>query len=174
MLGSKHYVYQNPLFPLEKTVGMINLDMISRNDKRIIWIGGPFYSSDMKLLVEEANKEIGFELLYNVGLYTFASDQAGFIRRNIPSVFFFAGDHDDYHTPNDDVDKCDFDKAESVSKLGYLSAWLLANQNSKPAYRALSMEEKTKLVKDSIEKQKKIIPDIKSLEDSEKKLQEEK
>lgn len=172
MLGSKHYAYQNPLFPLEKTVGMINLDMISRNDKRILWIGGPFYSSDMKLLVEEANKEIGFELLYNVGLYTFASDQAGFIRKNIPSVFFFAGDHDDYHTPGDDVDKCDFDKAESVSKLGYLSAWLLANQNSKPAYRALSMEEKTKLVKDSIEKQKKIIPDIKSLEDSEKKLQE--
>lgn len=172
MLGSKHYVYQNPLFPLEKTVGMVNLDMISRNDKRIIWIGGPYYSSDMKQIVEEANKEIGFELLYNVGLYTFASDQAGFIRKNIPSVFFFAGDHDDYHTPNDDVDKCDFEKAESVSKLGYLTAWLLANQNSKPAYRALSIEEKTKLVKDSMEKQRKIIPEKKSIEESEKKLEE--
>ncbi|MFA7419958.1 MAG: M20/M25/M40 family metallo-hydrolase [Melioribacteraceae bacterium] len=172
MLGSKHYVYQNPLFPLEKTVGMVNLDMISRNNKRIIWIGGPYYSSDMKLIVEEANKEIGFELLYNVGLYTFASDQAGFIRKNIPSVFLFAGDHDDYHTPNDDVDKCDFEKAESVSKLGYLTAWLLANQNSKPAYRALSIEEKTKLVKDSIEKQRKIVPEKKSIEESEKKLEE--
>lgn len=174
MLGSRHYVYQNPLFPLEKTVAMVNLDMISRNDKRILWIGGAFYSSDMKELVEEANKEIGFELLYNVGLYTFASDQAGFIRKQIPSVFFFAGDHDDYHTPMDDVEKCDFDKAESVSKLAYLSSWLLANQNTKPAYRALSMDEKTKLVKDSLEKQKKILPENKSLEESEKKLQVDK
>lgn len=174
MLGSKHYVYQNPLFPLEKTVAMVNLDMISRNDKRIIWIGGPFYSSDMKALVEEANIEAGFELLYNVGLYTFASDQAGFIRKQIPSVFFFAGDHDDYHTPSDDADKCDFDKAESVSKLAYLSAWLLANQNAKPAYRALSMEEKTKLVKDSLEKQKKILPENKPLEESEQKIQVDK
>ncbi len=174
MLGSKHYVYQNPLFPLEKTVGMVNLDMISRNDKRILWIGGVFYSSDMKQLVEEANKETGFELLYNVGLYTFASDQAGFIRKNIPSIFLFAGDHDDYHTPADDVDKCDFDKAESVSKLGYLSTWMLANLDTKPAYRALNMEEKTKLVKDSLEKQKRIVPDKKSLEESEQKLQENK
>lgn len=155
MLGSKHYVYQNPLFPLEKTVGMVNLDMISRNDNRMIWIGGVYYSIDMKLLVEEANKTIGFELFYNVGLYTFASDQGPFITRNVPSIFFFAGDHEDYHTPSDDIEKVDFEKAEKVSKLAFLSTWILANQENKPAYRALSMEEKTKLVKESSERFKK-------------------
>jgi hypothetical protein len=167
MVGSRHYVYQNPLFPLEKTIGMVNLDMISRNDKRVIWAGGIFYSSDLKTLVEEANKEIGFEILYNVGLYTFASDQGPFIRRNIPSLFFFAGDHEDYHQPTDDAEKCDFDKAETISKLAYLSACMLANGDVKPAYRALTMEEKTKLVKESLERQKKIIPDKKSFEENE-------
>lgn len=155
MLGSRHYAYQNPLFPHEKTAGMVNLDMISRNNKKILWVGGVFYSSDMKTLAEEANKEIGFELLYNVGLFTFASDQGPFIRRNVPSIFLFAGDHDDYHTPADDANKVDFEKAERVSKLGYLCAWLLANDNTKPSYRALTMEEKTQLVKDSLERQKK-------------------
>jgi Zn-dependent M28 family amino/carboxypeptidase len=155
LLGAKYYAYQNPLYPLEKTVGMVNLDMISRNDIRMIWIGGVYYSSDMKLLVEEANKTIGFELFYNVGLYTFASDQGPFIKRNIPSIFFFAGDHEDYHTPSDDIDKVDFEKAEKVSKLAFLSTWLLANQENKPAYRALSIEEKTNLVKESSERYKK-------------------
>lgn len=155
LLGSRHYAYQNPLYSLEKTVAMVNLDMISRNDNRILWVGGIFYSSDMKKVVEEANQSIGFELLYNVGLYTFASDQGPFIRRNIPSIFFFAGDHEDYHTPGDDADKVDFEKAEKVSKLAYLTTWLLTNVETKPAYRALTNDEKAGLVKESLERQKK-------------------
>ncbi|MEW6193778.1 MAG: M20/M25/M40 family metallo-hydrolase [Bacteroidota bacterium] len=155
--GSKHYAYQNPLKPIENTVGMVNLDMIGRNDTNIVWVGGIFYSSDMKTLVEEANTKIGFELLYNVGLLTFGSDQGPFIKKEIPSVFFFSGLHDDYHTPNDDADKIDFNKTEKVSKLAYLSAWMLANNSTVPNYRALSNDEKVILVQDSIARQKKFI-----------------
>ncbi len=155
--GSKHYAYQNPLKPIESSVGMVNLDMIGRNDTSIVWVGGIFYSSDMKTLVEEANTKIGFELLYNVGLLTFGSDQGPFIKKEIPSVFFFSGLHDDYHTPNDDIDRIDFYKTEKVSKLAYLSAWMLANNSTVPKYRALSNVEKVVLVQDSIARQKKFI-----------------
>lgn len=155
--GSKHYAYQNPLKPIENTVGMVNLDMIGRNDTSIVWIGGIFYSSDMKTLVEEANTKIGFELLYNVGLLTFGSDQGPFIKKEVPSIFFFSGLHDDYHTPNDAADKIDFYKTEKVSKLAYLSAWMLTNNGTVPKYRALSNEEKMVLVQDSIARQKKFI-----------------
>lgn len=161
--GSRHYAYQNPLMPLDKTIGMINLDMIGRNDKKLVWAGGIFYSNDLKKLAEDANTVTGFELLYNVGLLTFGSDQAPFIRKNIPSLFFFTGMHDEYHTPADDADKIDFEKVENVSKLAFVSGWIMANQKSKPIYKPLTMEEKTELVKESIGRQKKYkVAEIKS------------
>jgi len=155
LLGSRYYAYQNPLKDIKKTVGMVNLDMISRNDAKVIWGGGIFYSSDMKNIIEEANKEIGFEVFYNVGLLTFASDQAAFIRKKIPSVFFFAGLHGDYHTPKDKINTINLDKAERVSKLAFISSWILANTDKLPKYREMGMEEKVQLVKDSGERQKK-------------------
>lgn len=155
MLGSRYYAYQNPLKKIDKTVAMVNLDMISRNEPKLVWAGGIFYSSDMKSIVEEANKEMGFEVLYNVGLLTFASDQGPFIRKKVPSIFFFAGLHDDYHTPADKSSKVDYNKVESISKLAFISAWLLANTNELPKYRELSMDEKIELVKESGERQKK-------------------
>lgn len=156
LLGSRYYAYQNPFRSMEKTVAMINLDMIGRNEEEIIWIGGIFYSSEMKNVVEEANKEIGFELLYNVGLLTFGSDQAAFIKKEVPSVFFFAGLHDDYHTPGDDIEKINFTKVKKTTQLAYLTSWIIANSEQTPAYRQLTMDEKIFLVNDSLERQRKI------------------
>lgn len=155
LLGSRYYAYQNPFRSMENTVAMINLDMIGRNENELLWIGGIFYSSEMKDVVEEANKDVGFELLYNVGLLTFGSDQGPFIKKEVPAVFFFAGLHDDYHTPEDDIEKINFSKVKNATKLAYLTGWIIANSDNTPAYRQLSMDEKIVLVKDSLERQKK-------------------
>lgn len=155
MLGSRYYAYQNPFKDLSKTVTMLNLDMISRNEVNQVWLGGIFYGDDMKGVIEEVNKEVGMELFYNVGLLTFGSDQGPFIRMKIPSVFFFAGMHDEYHTPLDDIELLNFDKAYNIVKLAYLTAWSVANNDTKPAYRELTMDEKIKLVNDSLARQKK-------------------
>jgi Zn-dependent M28 family amino/carboxypeptidase len=155
LIGSRYYVYEQPLKPLDKTVAMLNLDMISRNNEKVLWIGGAFYSDDLRFVAEEANKETGFELLYNVGLLTNASDQAPFLRRKIPALFFFAGDHPDYHTPADDVDKISIDKIQSVCRLAFRTAEIIANRTERPVYKDLSMEERANLVKESINRQKK-------------------
>lgn len=155
MLGSRYYAYQNPFREMRKTVTMLNLDMIGRNDTKQVWLGGIFYGDDMKKVIEGVNTEVGMELLYNVGLLTFGSDQGPFIRMKIPSVFFFAGMHDEYHTPADDIELINFDKAYNIVKLAYLTAWSVANTETKPAYRELNMDEKIKLVNESLAKQKK-------------------
>ena len=155
MLGSRYYAYQSPFKDLSKTVTMLNLDMIGRNETDQVWLGGIFYGDDMKGVIEEVNKEVGMELFYNVGLLTFGSDQGPFIRKKIPSVFFFAGMHDEYHTPLDDIELLNFDKAYNIVKLAYLTAWSVANSDKKPAYRELTMDEKIKLVNDSLARQKK-------------------
>ncbi|MFH0988433.1 MAG: M20/M25/M40 family metallo-hydrolase [bacterium] len=156
MLGSRYYVNEQPLKPIEGTVAMLNLDMISRNEEQLLAIGGAFYGDDIRLIAERANAEIGFSLLYNVGLYTNASDQAPFLRKKIPAAFFFAGDHDDYHTPADDVEKCNFTKAAKATKLAYLSGWIIANEERKPAFRDLPLDERKKLIDLSRERTEKV------------------
>ena len=140
---------------------MVNLDMIGRNEPELVWVGGMFYSDDLKKIVQDANTQIGFELLFNVGLLTFASDQGPFIRKKIPSLFFFSGLHDDYHTPADDADKINFDKVERITKLAYLSGWILTNQEENQNTVRQPWMKRLYLVKESLDRQKKIRPDEK-------------
>lgn len=155
LLGSKFYVYYQPLKPLDKTIAMFNFDMIGRNEPELLWIGGAFYSDDIKKLIENSNDSTKFEMLYNTGLLNFASDQAPFLRKNIPSAFFFTGLHDDYHTPEDDYNKINFDKLERVTKLGFLAISNLANSNFKPVFKELSIDERKALVEQSLQRLKK-------------------
>ncbi len=54
LLGSRHYV-NNPVFPLDKTVAMINLDMVGRLKDDKLTVGGIGTASEMKGLVEGIN-----------------------------------------------------------------------------------------------------------------------
>ncbi|MCU7496264.1 MAG: M28 family peptidase [Ignavibacteria bacterium] len=156
MLGSKYYVNSQPLKPLDKTVAMLNLDMIGRNERNELWLGGAFYSTDIIKVAERANKEVSMNLLYNTGLYTLGSDQASFLRKGIPSLYFFSGIHEDYHMPTDDIEKIDVQKVENVSKLAYLTAWISGNEAVKAAFREVSMKERAEIVRESRIRQEKL------------------
>ncbi len=54
LLGSKYYV-NNPVFPIESTVAMINLDMVGRLHDDKLTIGGIGTASEFKQLVEKIN-----------------------------------------------------------------------------------------------------------------------
>lgn len=162
LLGSKFYTNYQPLKPLDQTIAMFNFDMIGRNEPELLWIGGAFYSDELIKLIQRANDSTKLELLFNTGLLNFASDQAPFLRKNIPAAFFFTGLHDDYHTPEDDYDKINYDKLERVAKLGFLAISNLANSDFKPKFKELSIEERKELVEQSIQKLKKFRTTIKS------------
>lgn len=156
LLGSNYYVHDQPVFPLDKTIAMLNIDMISRNEPNELSVCGAFYGKDIINVVEESNKKIGFNLFYNTGLLSNASDQGPFLKKNIPILFFFAGDHPDYHTPGDVVEKMDCEKAAKATKLAYLTGLTLATQDAKPAFAPLTQDEKVKVVKESIERKAKL------------------
>ena len=59
LIGSKYYV-NNPVFPLEKTVAMINLDMVGRMKDRKMTVGGIGTATEWKILVKRHN-EIYFD-----------------------------------------------------------------------------------------------------------------
>ncbi len=162
LLGSRYYVTVQPLRPLDSTVAMLNCDMVGRNEPELLWIGGAFYSDDLRSSVEEANREAGtrFELLYNVGLLTSASDQGPFLRHSIPALFFFSGLHEDYHTPGDVVGKIDGEKSARVAKLAYMTAWNVGNSPARPRYREISIEERAALSRESKARLDRIRPPL--------------
>ena len=126
LLGSGYYV-KDPLFPLKNTVAMLNLDMISRNPPQSLEIVGAQQCPDLARIIKKENRETGFNL--SLKEMTGGSDHWNFYQKDIPSIFFFAGLHKDYHQVADNPDKTDAKKAANVARLAFLTAWYIANDD---------------------------------------------
>jgi len=131
LFGSRYYV-ENPLFPLEKTAAMLNMDMISRNDPNEIAIIGSKYNPGLNEITQKENEKIGLKLSYDMDRFIFQSDHFPFMKEGVPVLFYNSKDHDDLHKPTDDVDKVLPVKMEKVTKLVFRTAWITANMKKKP------------------------------------------
>jgi hypothetical protein len=103
LLGSAHYV-ESPLIPAERTIAMINLDMIGRVSRNRLYVGGVGTSPSFRQWIQEENQSGEFQLDFSDSGYG-ASDHMSFVRRDIPVLFFFSGLHADYHKPSDTWEK---------------------------------------------------------------------
>ena len=101
--GSAHYV-REPVFPLESTVAMLNMDMVGRLQDDKLTVFGTGTSSRWKELVDAAGKEHGLEIIHKPEGFG-PSDHSSFYAKKIPVLHFFSGTHRDYHRPSDDWDK---------------------------------------------------------------------
>jgi aminopeptidase YwaD len=117
LLGSAHYVKQ-PTIPLEKTVAMINLDMVGRLRDSSLSVEGVGSSPLWQPLVEKINEKFNFKLKYGQGGFG-SSDHASFYGKNIPVLFFFTGLHDDYHRPSDDWNKINYHGQQTVAQFAW-------------------------------------------------------
>lgn len=133
LLGSSHYV-QHPFVPLDKTVAMINLDMIGRAGGRILVDGipnAPSIEDDLKV----ARKSSGISLTALKGSPgAGTSDDASFLLRRIPAINFFSGFHADYHRPSDTWDKIDAPGGAAVADLALALARQVANRTDRPEF----------------------------------------
>ena len=134
LLGSQFYV-NHPLVPLQQTVAMINLDMIGRNARDELTVIGTDRSPELQRINQAANREIGFELLYNGERYFDRSDQMYFAKNRIPVIFYYGGTHPDYHSSTDTADKVDGTKLARVARLAFLVTWKVAELDSRPTFR---------------------------------------
>lgn len=143
LLGSKYYV-EHPVFPLDRTVVNVNIDMIGRTDKHhdhpnyIYVIGSDRLSTDLHEINESVNeKYTGLELDYTYNRdddpnrFYYRSDHYNFAKNGIPAIFFFSGVHEDYHRPTDTPDKINYSKAAVIAKLAFHTAWEVANREER-------------------------------------------
>lgn len=116
LLGSARYC-KEPVFPLEQTIAMFNMDMVGRlkDDQKLI-VYGTGTSSRWEPLLKEHNGEGNFHLIFKPEGFG-PSDHSSFYAKKIPVLHFFTGEHPDYHKPTDDWEKLNIDGVARVTDL---------------------------------------------------------
>jgi hypothetical protein len=151
---------RNPIVPLVKTVAVLNMDMIGRNEEvpdgsggggrfrglevqtaasneNAVNIIGTTRSASLKQVIERANAgiELTLRLRYdnNVSQLMRRSDHWPFLNNGVPAVWVHTGLHPDYHTPNDDADRINYPKMEKIGRMVHQASWDLANAAERPS-----------------------------------------
>ena len=145
LLGSEFYT-QMPVFPLNKTVADLNVDMVGRiddkhkdNNQYVYIIGSDKISTELDLINKESNEKIAQKLeldyTYNdendPNRFYYRSDHYNFAKNGIPIIFYFNGTHQDYHQPTDTPEKIDYQKMKYIGDLVFYTAWNIANRTNK-------------------------------------------
>ena len=145
LLGSKYYT-ENPIFPLEKTVACINIDMDGRvyEPRDSVWNKSPKKVKNFDGLFTLSNniwpkiKEINNSNCEKLGLipdnslpssFLRSSDHFHFHNNGIPIINYATGYHADYHKIGDEISKISFDKMKRVADLCFLVGLEIANQD---------------------------------------------
>jgi len=138
LLGSEYFI-SNTFIPMNKIIGNLNLDMLGRHDEQsdnddyIYLLGAGHLNPKLKVISDSINQifpKLRLDYKYdspNNFLYM-ASDQASFVKRGIPAIFYFNGLHKDYHRPTDTAEKINYESVRKVTQLVFLTAWELANK----------------------------------------------
>ncbi|MEX0716793.1 MAG: M20/M25/M40 family metallo-hydrolase [Planctomycetaceae bacterium] len=132
LVGSAKYV-KEPLFPLEKTVAMLNMDMVGRLKDEKLTVFGSGTSPRWEPMLKRLADAGGFQLTLRpsgVG----PSDHTSFYTRDIPVLHFFTGSHSDYHRPSDDWEKVNFDGIARVADMVEAIVLDTANQAERPEF----------------------------------------
>lgn len=155
LLGSRYYV-QNPTFPIDKTVGYLNFDMISRPydettiarartrynvpgaEELVKKIRTPWFvtlswteGTTLADISREMNKYVGLDLALQgnaLGVGSGGSDHASFASVKKPFVYYMAAMTTDYHQTSDSVEKVSGELIAKISQHGYLTIFAFADK----------------------------------------------
>lgn len=156
LLGAAAWI-EDPGWPMDKTVAVLNMDMIGRSEEVPRGGGGRFnglqsqtaesnagavnligysYSEDMRQAALKANEFTGLTLRQrydnNRSNLLRRSDHWVFLNRGVPALWFHTGLHPDYHTQYDRPERIDYAKMERVARLVHQLAWNLAQAEGRP------------------------------------------
>ena len=165
LLGAWAYTDQ-PIAPLSTIAGVLNMDMIGRNEEVEVGAGPRFNGLEVQTaesnsnavnmmgyarvpelasVVDAANGGIGLEIKKrydnNASNLVRRSDQWPFLQRGVPALGFMTGLHPDYHTTYDRPEKINYVKMEKIARLIHQASWDLANATVRPKGATTSVEK---------------------------------
>ena len=165
LLGAWAYTDQ-PIAPLSTIAGVLNMDMIGRNEEVEVGAGARFNGLEVQTaesnsnavnmmgyarvpelasVVDAANGAIGLDIKKrydnNASNLVRRSDQWPFLQRGVPALGFMTGLHPDYHTTYDRPEKINYVKMEKIARLIHQASWDLANATVRPKGATTSVEK---------------------------------
>ena len=137
LLGSRFYT-NNPIWPLNKTIANINLEMMGRPEpgaRGKCWMTG-WNHSDLGTKMGIGAKEVGVEIFehprFSSMLYR-ASDNAPFVDKGVIGHSFSSGSlHRDYHQPGDEWEKLEIKHMATVFRGLFAGSLKIANGELTP------------------------------------------
>jgi Zn-dependent M28 family amino/carboxypeptidase len=140
LVGSQYFMNNSRVSPTQ-FVADLNIDMVGRVDYAhrrkpdycYITAGGS-NSNLLRSAVTQANQQsvrlyvdLSYDSKNGLNQYFPRSDQLNFVLAGVPAVWFFDGQHPDYHQPTDTADRINYDVLQKRATLVFQTAWLLAN-----------------------------------------------
>jgi Zn-dependent M28 family amino/carboxypeptidase len=138
LFGSQYYC-NNPIFPLNETAAMLNLDMVGRlskdakTGKAKLLSEGNGTAKEFKEIVDTLMTKYDFQLSPKASGFG-PSDHASFCGKKVPVLFFWTGLHDDYHMPADTADKINIVGMKKVVDMSEEVATWMATVEKRPAF----------------------------------------
>ncbi len=107
LVGSKYYV-EHPRFPLENAVCIVNADMISRGEPKLLYVEGGRQFPRLARAAQNANRRPGVELDLHFDehpRWLYMSDQRPFVFRGVPALYLGVDFHPDTHRVTDEASR---------------------------------------------------------------------
>jgi hypothetical protein len=105
-VGSTHFVERGHPFPVDRMVGVVNLDTVGGLRQGKVTVLGADTAAEWSAIFRGASLLTGVESVTVAGNDE-ASDQWTFRMRGVPAVQIFTGPDPDHHRPGDTADKVD-------------------------------------------------------------------
>ncbi len=115
LLGSAHYV-RNPAVDMDRTVAMLNMDMVGRLGNDPLIVNGTGTAEEWNELLDSFEASTGIPLARSPDGFG-PSDHTSFYARDVPVLHFFTNVHGEYHRPADEWELVDQDGLGRVTSL---------------------------------------------------------
>lgn len=116
LIGSKVFASDSLLFDRTRTNYMLNMDMIGRlNAERVLAVNGAGTSPLWKEALQTINT--GGITVKTSDSGVGPSDHTSFYLQDLPVLHFFTGQHEDYHKPEDDAERINFQGIKDITDL---------------------------------------------------------
>jgi len=156
LFGSKYFA-DHPTIELTGVNYMVNMDMVGRlNDStKVLTVGGYGTSPQWASVINPKDKKVPFVIKIDSS-GTGPSDHTSFYRKDIPVLFFFTGQHRDYHRPTDDADKINY--VGELNVIHYVTS-IVTTLNKQPGKLAFLKTRETQMANTAFRVTLGIMPD---------------
>jgi hypothetical protein len=135
LLGATAFAESGPL-AAEDMAAYLNFDMVGRVRENVLTIQAVGSSDVWPRLIERTNVPIGFDVRTQDDPWV-PTDSTAFNRAGVPTLSFFTGTHQEYHSPRDDADLINYEDLDRIARFGALLARRVANEDAPPAFVAV-------------------------------------